>query len=70
MDKEYRIATCSRDASEYGNCERCGKRCSPHYKQQWRKLDATNRGWVDCGFGHIECLRNGPWKGAPVIDCV
>jgi hypothetical protein len=68
MEKEYRIKLCSRDQSEYGNCERCGKRCVPHYKQQWRRKGVKNTGWTNCGYGHTECLRNGSWENAAVVD--
>jgi hypothetical protein len=68
MDKEYRIKLCSRDASEYGNCERCGTRCVPHYKQQWRKKNSKKLGWCNAGYGHVDCLRNGTWETAPVVD--
>ena len=68
IGKEYRIKQCSRDSSEYGNCERCGSKCNPHYKQQWRKTGAKSNGWIDAGFGHIDCLRNGGWVNADIVD--
>ena len=67
-DKEYRIKECERrEADFYGDCERCGRRCVPHYKQQYRKTTGLTKGWSNCGYGHIHCLRNGNWQQAPVV---
>jgi len=68
VELEYRIKACDGTTGQYGNCERCGKRCEPHYKQQWRKIGQKSSGWIDVGFGHIECLQNLDWKNAPVVE--
>lgn len=65
--ESYLIAECSRHSGEYGNCERCGKPCSPHYKQVWYKKDSAVNGFYAAGFGHVQCLRNLNWKDAPIL---
>ena len=59
---DVRIKSTGRGADWYGNCERCGKHCATHYKQQRKH----SQGWSISGFGHVECLRNGDWANAPV----
>lgn len=59
---DVRIKNTGRGADWYGKCERCGKPCATHYKQQ-RKITT---GWLNAGFGHVECLRNGDYDAAPV----
>lgn len=66
MPREYRIKSTGMGQLYYGNCERCGKPCQMTYKQQSRKVGATDNNWLSAGFGHIECLRNGNWADAPV----
>ena len=68
MKKEYRIKAANHTDDRYGPCERCGKPAGITYKQQWRKVGAITPGWVDVGFGHVECLRNLSWKDAPVVE--
>ena len=63
---EYRIKSSGLGPATYGNCERCGKQCPCHYMQQWRQQGQIRRGWASAGFGHVECLRTGPWVDAPV----
>lgn len=65
--KEYRIKLMARD-DRYGACERCGKRCIPHYAQQWRNHGTGSTGWVSAGFGHVDCLRNAPWDSCSVVE--
>ncbi len=64
---EFRIKRVA-DDDRFGNCERCGKKCVPHYVQQYRKKDGINKGWIVCGFGHVDCLRNLHWGNASVVD--
>ena len=68
MANEYRIKQCARAGDEYGNCERCGKPCNPHYKQQYRKIGQLRAGWIAAGYGHVDCLRNLKWENAEVVD--
>lgn len=64
---EYRIKQCLRPADAYGPCERCGKP-GVHYKQQYRDKEWSTSGWAISGYGHLECLRNGHWANAEVIN--
>lgn len=65
----YRIKICSGSVGQYGNCERCGKKCEPHYKQQLQKATTKKpQNWTDYGYGHIHCLRNGAWANAEVVE--
>lgn len=61
MDVDRRIKIMAHD-NRYGNCERCGKPCTPCYAQQWRKLDGAGNGWVSSGFGHAKCLQSGEYS--------
>lgn len=63
---EYRIKSTGKGEDWYGRCERCGKPCSCHYKQQYRRKGQKSPDWIDFGFGHAECLRYGDWEQAPV----
>ncbi len=63
---EYRIKSSGLGPATYGACERCGKQCPCHYMQQYRKQGQIRRGWASAGFGHVDCLRTGPWVDAPV----
>ena len=67
FEKQYRIKSTGKDAAHYGQCERCGKHCTEHYMQQWRKA-VRESGWCTAGFGHVDCLRVGPWVDAPVVE--
>tara|TARA_R110002153_G_scaffold6512_5_gene29786 strand:+ start:190 stop:390 length:201 start_codon:yes stop_codon:yes gene_type:complete len=64
MNKERRIKSTNLGAQVYGSCERCGKHCSLHYKQQSKSIG----GWITAGFGHVECLKKGKFKDAEVIE--
>lgn len=57
-----RIKNTGKGSDWYGDCERCGKKCSPHYKQQTKH----SGGWSTAGFGHVDCLRTGEFSDAPV----
>ena len=59
---DVRIKNTGRGADWYGKCERCGKHCSTHYKQQ-RKISS---GWLNSGYGHIDCLKKGDYINAYV----
>jgi len=67
-DREYRIKNTFKGMDYYGKCERCGKSIAVHYKQQSRKIGRVKNGWSVAGFGHAECLRNGEWENAPIVD--
>ena len=66
LEYEYRIKSSGLGPATYGACERCGKQCPCHYMQQSRRRGQIQRGWASAGFGHVECLRTGPWVDAPV----
>ena len=68
FEKQYRIKSTGKGVEHYGNCERCDKHCTEHYMQQWRHAERENRGWCTAGFGHVDCLRTGPWVDAPVVE--
>lgn len=70
---EHRIISTGLGAAHYGNCERCGKPCIEHFKRQrreeWERPNGTLywSAWHSCGYGHVECLRDGEWALAPVL---
>jgi hypothetical protein len=64
--KNYRIKSTGLGGDHYGACERCGKPCSEHFMQQSQKIGQRSKGWASAGFGHVTCLRTGPWEDAPV----
>lgn len=64
INGDVRIKATGRGPEWYGKCERCGKPCVHHYKQQ-RKIST---GWLNAGYGHIACLRNGDYVNAPVVE--
>ena len=68
IEYKYRIKNTGYGQERYGNCERCGKPCPFCYKQQRQKLDSTSNNWENFGYGHVDCLRNGNWANAKVID--
>lgn len=61
---ERRIVSTGRGSDWYGNCERCGKHCGEHFKQQVK----SEGGWTVGGFGHIHCLQTGKYINAPVVE--
>ena len=63
---EYQNKSTGHGMDRYGACERCGKHCALTYKQQFRKVGQVGLSWSVAGFGHVECLRTGNWKDAPV----
>jgi hypothetical protein len=64
MHKERRIKNTGLGVNWYGTCERCGKNCDTHYKQQTKSIG----GWITAGFGHVECLKKGKFKDAEIIN--
>ena len=67
-NSEYRIIHTGLDASRYGPCERCGKKCTATYKQQFRRLARESKNWSSAGFGHPECLKTHNWTNAPILE--
>lgn len=61
MGIERRIKLMAHD-NRYGNCERCGKVCTPCYAQQWRKVGGDGSGWISSGFGRAKCLQDGGYS--------
>ena len=66
IEYERRIKSTGQGMARYGSCERCGKVCNMTYKQQYHKKDSEHNGWIDVGFGHIECLQNDSFTNAPI----
>lgn len=60
---ERRIKNTGKGHDWYGGCERCGKHCSTHYKQQLK----TKGGWINSAYGHLECIQEGDYMDATVI---
>jgi hypothetical protein len=75
---ERRIKSTGRGAEHFGSCERCGRHCSEHYVQQWRRQYRITSGtrvghvgwtfWDSAGYGHVECLRGGAYADVPVVE--
>ena len=63
-ETDRRIVSTGKGADWYGNCERCGKYCSEHFKQQF-KIDG---GWGVAGFGHAKCLQTGAYKNTQIVE--
>lgn len=68
MNYVYRIKSTGFGENRYGKCERCGKPCNLHYKQQRQKAESNSKNWDTFGFGHIECLKNGNWANAEAFE--
>jgi len=62
---DYRIKSTGKGADFFGGCERCGEKIDLVYKQQYKLKSSVD--WINCGYGHVRCLRNGEWSNAPVV---